>query len=334
MTTNPLLPSLRTIAASLLLASATLAVPMTASAQASAGFPNKPVRLIVPTAPGGGTDFMARVLAQKLTDKLGVSVVVENKGGAGGTIGSDYVAKAPADGYTLLMGYIGTHGTNPALEKLPYDAVKDFAPITQAAVAQTGLLVNPAVKAQSVKELVALLKAEPGKLNYASSGKGSMPHIAGALFAQLTGTEMTPIHYRGAAPALADTVAGRTQLMFGTLVSGSGQIKNGTVRALAITGKKRSPLFPDVPTFAEAGLADFEVPQWYGVFAPAGTPKDVVNKLYQASLEALKDPELQKRFAEQGADVVTSSPDAFAALVQSEIAKWTKVIRAAQITAE
>ena len=317
--------------ASCVLALAASTVAQVAVAQ---GYPNKTVRLIVPTAPGGGTDFMARVLAQKLTERLGATVVVENKGGAGGTIGSDYVAKAPADGYTLLLGYIGTHGTNPALEKLPYDAVKDFTPITQIAVAQTGLLINPSVKADSVKTLIALLKAEPGKLNYASSGKGSMPHIAGAMFEQLTGTDMTPIHYRGAAPALSDTVAGRTQLMFGTLVSGSSQIKSGGVKALAITGKVRSPLFPDVPTFAEAGLSDFDVPQWYGLFAPAGIPKEVVAKLYESTLAALKDPDLQKRFAEQGSDVVSSSPEAFGKLVQSEIAKWTRVIKSAHITTE
>lgn len=311
-----------------------LAASITGPSVMAQAYPNKPIRLIVPTAPGGGTDFMARVLAQKLTERIGATVVVENKGGAGGTIGSDYVAKAPADGYTLLLGYIGTHGTNPALEKLPYDAVKDFSPITQIAVAQTGLLINPSVKADSVQGLIALLKAEPGKLNYASSGKGSMPHIAGAMFEQLTGTDMTPIHYRGAAPALSDTVAGRTQLMFGTLVSGSAQIKSGGVKALAITGKTRSPLFPDVPTFTEAGLADFDVPQWYGVFAPAGTPPEVVAKLYASTLAALKDPDLQKRFAEQGSDVVTSSPEAFGKLVQSEIAKWTRVIKSAHITSE
>ncbi|VCU71467.1 Tripartite tricarboxylate transporter family receptor [Pigmentiphaga humi] len=305
-----------------------------AHAASAAGYPSRPITLIVPTAPGGGADFMARVLAQTMTRMLGETVVVENRGGAGGTIGSSHVAKAAPDGYTLLLGYIGTHGTNPALGKLPYDAVADFAPISLIADAQTAILVHPSVKAGNLAELIALAKANPGQLNFASSGKGSMPHVAGIMFGQLTGTSIVPIHYRGSGPALSDTVANRTQLMFGTLVSASQYIRDGRLKALAVTGTSRSALFPDVPTVIESGLKGFEVPQWYGVLAPANTPPDIVRKLNATVHGALADPDTAKRFADQGSDIRTSTPEAFKAFIGTEITRWTEVTRSANITAD
>lgn len=313
------------------LAIAGLSAPWLAQAQT---YPDQPIRMIVPTAPAGGNDFMARIIGQKLSERLGQPVVVENKTGAGGTIGTDFVAKAKPDGYTILFGYIATHGINPALGKLPYDAVKDFAPITQVAEAQTVIVVNPSVPANSVQELVALAKAKPGNLNYASAGKGTLPHIAGELFKQLTGTDIGYVHYKGSSLAITDTLAGHTQIMFASLVTASGHIKAGKLKALAVTGTKRSPLLPEVPTVSEAGLQGFEVAQWYGLFAPANTPREIVDRLNRETVAVLEDPEVATKFAEQGAEVVTSSPDDFGKLVETEIARWTQVSQKANLTTE
>lgn len=313
------------------LLAAGLVAPLMAAAET---YPDKPIRMIVPTAPAGGNDFMARIIGQKLQERLGKPVVVENKSGAGGTIGTDFVAKAKPDGYTILFGYIATHGINPAMSKLPYDAVRDFAPITQVAEAQTVIVVNPSVPVNTLQELIALAKAKPGTLNYASAGKGTLPHIAGELFKQLTGTDIGYVHYKGSSPAVTDTLAGHTQIMFGSLVTAISHIKAGKLKALAVTGSKRSPLLPDVPTVSEAGLQGFEVAQWYGLFAPANTPKAIIDKLNQETIEVLKSPEVATKFAEQGADVVTGSPADFGRLVEAEIARWSEVSRKANITAD
>lgn len=312
------------------LLAAGLVAPLMAVAET---YPDKPIRMIVPTAPAGGNDFMARIIGQKLQERLGKPVVVENKTGAGGTIGTDFVAKAKPDGYTILFGYIATHGINPAMSKLPYDAVRDFAPITQVAEAQTVIVVNPSVPVNSLQELITLAKAKPGTLNYASAGKGTLPHIAGELFKQLTGTDIGYVHYKGSSPAATDTLAGHTQIMFGSLVTAISHIKAGKLKALAVTGSKRSPLLPDVPTVSEAGLQGFEVAQWYGLFAPANTPKAIIDKLNQETIEVLKNPEVATKFAEQGADVVTGSPADFGRLVEVEIARWSEVSKKANITA-
>jgi tripartite-type tricarboxylate transporter receptor subunit TctC len=296
--------------------------------------PKKPIRIIVPTAPAGGNDAMARIVAQKLTEKIKQPVIVENKAGANGAIGSEFVAKAAPDGYTILFGYIATHGINPSLSKLPYDAVKDFAPITQIADAPGVLVVYPGVQAKTVQELVALAKAKGGALNYASAGNGTVPHIAGELFKQLTKIEMTHVPYKGSGPALQDTLAGQTQVMFPSLVAASGHIKSGKLRGLATTGKTRSSLFPSLPTVAESGVAGFEMNQWYGFFAPAKTSKEIVAKLNSEIVAVMKDPDTTKKFADQGAEVVTSSPEEFGKFVESEIARWRKLIESAKITAD
>jgi hypothetical protein len=296
--------------------------------------PKKPIRIIVPTAPAGGNDAMARIVAQKLNERLKQPVIVENKSGANGAIGSEYVAKAAPDGYTILFGYIATHGINPGLSKLPYDAVKDFAPIAQIAEAPVVLVVNPAVEAKTVQELIALAKAKPGKLSYASAGNGTAPHIAGELFKQMAGVDMLHVPYKGSGPAITDTLAGQTQVMFPSLVAASGHMKTGKLRGLAISGKSRSNLFPTLPTVSEAGVKGFEITQWYGFFAPAKTPRAIVDKLNAEIVAVMKDPDTQGKFAAQGADVVTGSPEAFGKLVQEEIAKWSKLIKSAKITAD
>jgi tripartite-type tricarboxylate transporter receptor subunit TctC len=297
-------------------------------------YPSKLVRIVVPTSPAGGNDAMARIVSVKLNERIKQSVVVENKPGANGAIGTQLVAKAPADGYTLLFGYIATHGINPGLSKVPYDPVKDFAPIAQIAEAQEVLVVTPSVQAKSVKELIALAKAKPGKLSYASAGNGTAPHISGELFKKLTGTDLLHIPYKGSAPAVTDTLGGQTQVMFPSLVAASGHIKSGKLRGLAVTGKKRSPLFPELPTVAESGVPGFEIVQWYGFFAPARTPKETVAYLNREIVTVMKDPDTARRFAEQGADVVTGSPEDFGKLVQSELVKWSKFIKEAGITAD
>jgi hypothetical protein len=297
-------------------------------------YPSKVIKIVVPTSPAGGNDAMARIVSQKLNERLKQSVIVENKPGANGAIGTEFVAKAAPDGYTILFGYIATHGINPGLSKVPYDPVKDFAPIAQIAEAQGVLVVTPSVQAKSVKELVALAKSKPGKLSYASAGNGTAPHIAGELFKQMTGTDLLHIPYKGSAPAVTDTLAGQTQVMFPSLVAASGHVKSGKLRALAVTGKKRSPLFPELPTVAESGVPGFEVVQWYGLFAPAKTPKEIVVKLNREVVTVMKDADTLKKFASQGADIVTGPPDELARLVQSELAKWGKFIKEAKITAD
>jgi hypothetical protein len=296
--------------------------------------PSKPIRIIVPTSPAGGNDAMARIVAQKLGERMKQPVIVENKSGANGAIGTEFVAKSAPDGYTILFGYIATHGINPGLSKVPYDPVKDFAPIAQIAEAQGVLVVTPSLPAKSVKELIALAKAKPGKLSYASAGNGTAPHIAGELFKQMTGTDLLHVPYKGSGPAVTDTLAGTTQVMFPSLVAASGHMKSGKLRGLAVTGKKRSPLFPDLPTIAESGVAGFEVVQWYGFFAPAKTPKEIVDRLSREILAVMNDPDTAKKFADQGADIVTGTPEELGKLVQSELAKWGKFIKEAKITAD
>jgi hypothetical protein len=318
-------------AAAAALAAAALAQP--AHAQ-SFPDPKKPIRIIVPTAPAGGNDAMARIVAQKLNERLKQPVIVENKSGANGAIGSEFVAKAPPDGYTILFGYIATHGINPGLSKLPYDAVKDFAPIAQIAEAPVVLVVNPSVQAKTVQELIALAKAKPGALSYASAGNGTAPHIAAEMFKQMAGIDMVHVPYKGSSPGVTDTIAGQTQVMFPSLVAASGHMKTNKLRGVAISSKSRSKLFPSLPTVSESGLKGFEITQWYGFFAPAKTPKETVDFLNREIVAVMKDPDTQAKFAAQGAEVVTGSPEAFGKLVQSEIAKWSQLIKSAKITAD
>ncbi len=312
-----------------------LAIALACSAAAHAQpYPSKLIKLIVPTAPGGGNDVMARTLAAKLQERLQQPVIVDNKAGGNGVIGSEFVAHAPPDGYTLLFGYIATHGINPGLSKVPYDPVKDFTPVSEIAEAQGVLVVSASLPVKSVKELIALAKAKPGTLSYASAGNGTAPHISGELFRQQAGVDILHVPYKGSGPAVMDTLAGNTQIMFPSLVAAGPHIKSGKLRALAVTGKKRSSLYPDLPTVAAAGVAGFEITQWYGIFAPARTPKPIVDKLNAEIVAIMHEPETAKKFADQGADVVTGTPEEFGRFVQAELTKWAKFIKDAKITAE
>jgi tripartite-type tricarboxylate transporter receptor subunit TctC len=297
-------------------------------------YPDHLIKIVVPTSAGGGNDAMARIVGNKLAERLKQPVIVENKAGANGAIAAEFVAKSSPDGYTLLFGYIATHGINPALSKVPYDPVKDFAPIGMIAEAQEVLVVHPSVKANTVAELIALAKAKPGSLSYASAGNGTAPHISGELFKRLAGVDLLHVPYKGSSPAVTDTLGGTTQLMFPSLVAANQFIKAGKLRALAVTGAKRSAMFPALPTIAEAGVPGFQITQWYGFFAPAKTPPAIVDRINRELVAIMKEPDTQKKFADQGADVVTSTPAEFGRFVQSELAKWGKFIADAKITAD
>lgn len=323
----------RTTATLAAVACAALAIGLPEARAQAYPAPGKPIKIVVPTAPAGGNDAMTRILAQKITERTKQPMVVENKPGGNGAIGTETVARSPADGYTILLGYIATHGINPGLSKVPYDPVKDFAPIAQIAVAQNVLVVHPSVPAKNLKELIALAKAKPSSLSYASAGSGTAPHIAGELLKRMAGVDLLHVPYKGSGPALTDTLGGTTQVMFPSLVAAAGHVKSGKLRALAVTGLKRSPLFPDLPTVAES-LPGFEVVQWYAFFAPAKTPPAALAWLNTQVVEALKQPDVAGKFADQGAEIVTGSPQDLAKLVDAELAKWSKFIKEARLTAD
>lgn len=303
-----------------------------ASAQA---YPDKPIRMVVPFPAGGTTDILARAVAQKLSESLGQQMIVDNKPGAGGNIGAQEVARAAPDGYTLVMGTVGTHAINPSLyKKMPYDHVKDFAPVSLVASVPNLLVVHPSVPVNSVKELIAYVKANPGKLNFASSGNGTSIHLSGELFKTMTGVQMTHVPYKGSAPAVTDLLGGQVQLMFDNMPSALPHAKGGKLKPLAVTAAKRFPGTPDIPTIAEAGVPGYEASSWFGVLAPAGTPKEIVNKLSTEIAKALKTPEMTKRLEEQGAQAVGSTPEEFAAHIKAETAKWAKVVKESGATVD
>lgn len=317
----------RTLAAALALATL---IPLTAHA----AFPERSITLVVPTAAGGGNDGMARVVAQKMSQLLGQSVIVENKAGANGAIAAEFVARATPDGHTILFGYIGTHGMSPALQKLRYDPVTQFEPIGMVCYSPTLMVINPKVPAKTVAEFVALTKAHPTSYNYASAGNGTAPHFSAEMFKLESGAQMAHVPYRGSAPAMNDTMANQTQVMFPSLFSASSHVKNGKLRALALAGPKRSSLMPDVPTLEEAGIKGVEITQWYALFAPGKTPKAVVDQLNKALNTALADKDVVRRIEEQGAVVDSSTPEALALTVRQELAKWRGVVQKAQLTAD
>jgi tripartite-type tricarboxylate transporter receptor subunit TctC len=294
-------------------------------------YPVKPVRVIVPSSAGGGTDIVARILAPELSKRLGQQFVIENRAGAGTMIGIEVAAKAPPDGYNLLMG-LSTIAINSALyKKVPYDPVKDFAPITVAVSSGSIIVVHPSVPVKTIKELIAFSRARPGQMNYASAGTGTYPHMTMELFLSMARLKMVHIPYKGTGPAMIDMLAGHTAVMAGTMVTTVPQIRAGRLRGLGITTTQRNEAAPEIPTVAEAGLPGFESVQWYGLLAPANTPRDIVNRLHGEMVKILQQPDIRKRFAADGADVVANTPDQFAAYIKAELVKWDKVARAAGI---
>ena len=301
-------------------------------------YPSKPIRWLIPFSAGGPTDVLARAIAPKLGEALGVAVIVENKVGAGGSLAMDAVAKAPPDGYTIGMGHTGTQAINPHLyAKLPYDPLKDFAPVTPVVSYVNVLVVNPNVPARAVAELVAYAKANPDKVSFASGGNGATNHLSGELLKALTGAPMLHVPYKGSAPALTDVIAGNATCMFDILVTSLPQIRAGRVRALAVTSARRSPYAPDVPTMGESGVPGYEdagSDLWFGVFAPAGTPRPIVDRLNAELIKALKTPEVSERIRMQAYDVWTLSPEEFSAFLRTDHAKWGKVVKLAGARAD
>ncbi len=297
-------------------------------------FPNKTITIVVPTPPGGGTDAFARYIAQGLTAKFGKTVIVENKAGGNGSIAAEYVARAAPDGYTLLLGYTATHGISPALLKQKYDPIHDFEPIGMIAISPTLMVANNSLPIKNTKELVAYIKANPNTVSYASAGNGSAPHFAGELFKLSTGTDVLHIPYKGAAPAIMDTIAGTTQFMFPSLFTAYPQVSAGKLKALGIAGERRSKAMPDIPTLSEQGIVDVNVQQWYALFAPAKTPITVIQTLNQEMNLILKDPVVEKKIEDQGAEVETSTPDQLKQFVAKESMHWKSVIAKTKIKAD
>jgi tripartite-type tricarboxylate transporter receptor subunit TctC len=296
-------------------------------------WPAKPVKIVVNVAPGGGVDTTTRIIADKLHARFGQPFVIENRPGAGGNIAADYVARAKPDGYTLLMGNNSILATNASLyKKLTYNPEKDFAPVTLVGTQANILVVNSNVPAHSLKELIALCKAQPGKINFASSGYGAAAHLAGELFKAEAKVEIVHVPYKGAAPALQDVIGGHDQMMFATAASVLGHIKNGRVRALAVTTLKRTAILPDVPTMDEAGLKGFEASTWHGLVAPAATPPQVVAALHDAAVKALHDPGVQASLGRLGVDIVGDTPEQFKAYIAAETPKWTAIVKASGAT--
>ena len=318
----------RLIGLALTLFLALAAIPGGADAIAQV-YPSKPIRFVVPYPPGGSVDIAARAVGQKLSEAWGQPVVVDNRAGAGGNIGADLVAKSPADGYTLLMGAVATHAINPTLyAKIPYDPVKDFTPVALVVQVPNILVVNPSVPAKSVKELIELARAKPGTLNFGSGSTGSTGHLAGELFNTMADVKMVHIPYKGAAPAMADLLAGQVQLMFDNLANALPNVKAGRLRALAVTTLTRSPAVPDLPTIAESGLPGFDLTTWFGVMVPAGTAPEIVAKLNAEIVRALNTKDMHERLEKMGAEAPTNNtPERFAAFIRTEATKYAKVVK-------
>jgi tripartite-type tricarboxylate transporter receptor subunit TctC len=314
---------------------ATLAILAPHAAAAADAYPAKPLRFVVAFPPGGGTDIIARSIAQKLAERIAQQVVVDNRPGAGGNIGTDMVAKSAPDGYTLLMGSAGPLAINASLfGKMPFDPIKDLAPVTLAASTPNVLVVHPALRAATLKELIALAKARPGEINFASSGHGTPAHLAGELFNLMAGVKMVHVPYKGAAPALADLLGGQVQIMFSTMPPALPHVRDGKLRALAVTSAKRSPAAPELPTVDETALPGFEANTWHGVVVPAGTPGAIVARLNREIVAILHLPDVVERFSSQGAEALGSTPEEFAAYIRSETLKWAKVVRDSGAKAE
>lgn len=300
-----------------------------AGGAAAQTFPAKPVRIIVPQTPGGASDLLARVVGQKLSERWGQPVVVENRAGAGGNVGTDYVAKSPADGYTLLMSYVGTQAINGSVYKsLSYEPFKDFAPVATLATVPFALVVNQSFPAKSAGELIAFARTHPGQVNFGSAGNGSLNHLLGEMVNMNQGVKLVHVPYKGAAGALTDTISGQIQMTFSSLPSVAGHIRGDKLRALAVTGVRRSATFPNVPTFTEAGVPGLELSPWFGLLAPAGTPEAVVRKINADVAELLRDKDVLERFAGAGAEPYVTQPAQFGRILQDDIQKWSQVVKA------
>lgn len=307
-----------------------LGVVLSGFAQAQ-GYPAKPVRLIAPSSPGSGVDIVARFYAQKLGAQMKQQVVVENRAGAGANLAAEIAAKAPPDGYTLFMG-TPAHTINPSLyRRLNYDIVRDFVPISLVSSGQYVVVVHPSLPVNTLKQLIALAKVQPGQLNYGSAGSGNATHLAAELFRAMAGVNVVHVPYKGSGPALIDLVGGQMQFMFSNLTAALPHMKSAKLRALAVTGEKRTPIVPDLPTVAQAALPGYEVTSWYGLLAPAGTPPDIVMRLNTETVIAMRAPDMKERLAAEGADPMTSTAAEFAALLKTEITKWAKVVKQAAL---
>ena len=316
------------------LACALAAVLATGAAPAQA-YPVKPVRLICPSVPGGTTDLVARVVAQKLSEDLRQQVIVDNRGGASGVIGTETAARSAPDGYTLLLGTMSTHAVNPAFSKhMPYDPVRDFAPVSNVVSAPQLLAVHPSVPAATARDFIALAKGQPGKLMYSSSGVGSTPHMAFEMFKMMAGIDLVGVQYKGSGPAITDLAGGQVQAIMTGILALTPHIKSGRLRALAVTSPKRNVVLPDLPTIAESGVPGFDIRVWFGVFLPAGAPKPIVALLNQRIAKLAALPEVRQRFVNEGADPAPNSPEELAALVRSDLARWTKVVKVAGVGRE
>ncbi len=310
------------------IAAVSVALLGAAPAIAQTDYPTKPITIIVPFSAGGTTDVLARLMGQYLSIELGKNVLVDNRAGAGGNIGGQLAAKAAADGYTLFMGTVGTHAINAALyKKMPYDHVKDFAPLSRVAMVPNLLVANPAQPFKTVPEMIAHAKAHPGEINFGSPGNGSSPHLSGELFKSLTQVDMTHIPYKGSAPAVADLLGNRVAIMFDNLPSVIPHVRSGKLHAIAITTAKRSPELPNIPTIAEAGVPGYEATSWFGLFAPAATPAPVLAKISATLTKVLANPEVKKKIADQGGEPANDTPAQFATFIQAETSKWAKVVK-------
>ena len=323
-----------TTARSWSIAGAALAALVFAATAQPQDYPVKPIRVVVPFPPGGGTDLMARTVIQRLGETLGATVVIDNRGGAGGTIGTDVVAKSPPDGYTLLI-VSGAHAINPGLyRKLPYDSVRDFAPVTMLTSGPGLLVVHPSVPAKTVKEFIAFAKTRPGQLNYASAGIGTPPHLSGELFKTMAGINIVHVPYKGNGPAYTDLIGGHVSVMFPTIPTAIPHVRAGKLRALAVTTRSRTPIAPELPPISESGVPGYEVSSWYGLLAPAGTPAAVISRLQREIAKVLRSPDVGEKLTAQGLDLVGNTPEEFAAVIRSEIVKWARVIKASGATAD
>jgi tripartite-type tricarboxylate transporter receptor subunit TctC len=300
----------------------------------SGGYPSKPLRLVTGSPPGGGSDYVARVLSDRFREHLGQPALVDNRPGGGGSIGTDIVAKATPDGYTMLISTGSALAVNPALQKLPYDVRRDLQPVSQISQVPFVLAVNPSLPAKSVADLIQLARARPGKLSYASSGIGAVSHLSMELFKNLTGVDIVHVPYRGSSPAAMDLISGQIQVAFNNLIPTLPHLKTGRLRALGVSGVKRSPVLADVPTVGESGVAGYESMQWYGLVLPARTPPNIVKFLYQELMSILQEPQVRARLTDEGGDIVGSTPEQFATYIRVETAKWAKVVKAANIRPE